>query len=296
VRRFATSPSLLHVSWLAMPLTVGLAMRSALDSTSAPVAVVLQVLAWAAWAAGVVAIRVPRTVGLTALRVVAPAAVVAAAWAAVRHGVTGGELVALAWSAATAGLVLLAPGVADHLADGSSYGDEARFTLRTPPALLLGPVELVWAVIALGVAAGPLLLAARAWTFGALAVAVGYPAAYLGVRALHRLSRRWLVFVPAGIVVHDHLTLAEPVLFPRRLLLRFGPAPAGTAETALDLTGGAAGLVLELCLTEPVELALAGRRPPEERTIAADRLLVTPSRPGAVGREAQRRRTAPQTL
>ncbi len=54
---------------------------------------------------------------------------------------------------------------------------------------------------------GPLALAARAWVPGVLltaaAVALGW---FLG-RRFHRLARRWLVLVPAGVVVHDHLVL-----------------------------------------------------------------------------------------
>ena len=34
-------------------------------------------------------------------------------------------------------------------------------------------------------------------------------------RALHQLTQRWLVFVPAGLVVHDHLSVGDPVLFTK---------------------------------------------------------------------------------
>jgi hypothetical protein len=125
---------------------------------------------------------------------------------------------------------------------------------------------------------------------GVLALAAGLPAAWWGARVLHSLARRWLVFVPNGVVVHDPLTLSEPVLLPRTIVRPLGPAPAGS--DALDLTGGASGLALEVRLTEPVTLVpvARGRRPAEMTDV--DALLVTPSRPGRVLTEARRRRLA----
>jgi hypothetical protein len=141
------------------------------------------------------------------------------------------------------------------------------------------------------VAAGPLLLAAHQWLAGALALAIGFPAAAVAARSLHTLARRWLVFVPNGVVVHDPLALAEPVLLRRAEVRSFAPAPASTA--ALDLTRGALGLALELTVAPPVSLVLAagGGGGVSEATTAAA-LLVSPTRPGAVLAEARRRRLA----
>ena len=52
------------------------------------------------------------------------------------------------------------------------------------------------------VVAGPLLLAARSWVAGALCSAVAVAGAVLVGPRWHRLSRRWFVLVPAGVVVH----------------------------------------------------------------------------------------------
>ena len=38
-------------------------------------------------------------------------------------------------------------------------------------------------------------------------------------RRWHQLSRRWLVFVPAGLVVHDPVVLAETLMVPRRQIV-----------------------------------------------------------------------------
>ena len=276
---------LVRVAWLVLPLTVGPALTSALDDASTAVRVVGAALAWAAWAVVLVAVLVPRTTSLTVLRVGAPAALAVGVWAAV---VAGGWTcgVAVASGVVVCALALCGP-VTDAFVDGSSYGPERRMALRAPGTLLAGPVVLAWAAVVVGIAAGPLLLAARAWVFGGLALVAGLPLAFVGVRALHTLSRRWLVFVPAGVVVHDPLALAEAAMFPRAMVRRIGPAEVGV--DAADLTGRALGLALHIALAEPARVALArGRRAPELVTV--DGVLVTPARPGTTLAEARTRR------
>ncbi|MEY2590225.1 MAG: hypothetical protein QOJ67_2209 [Acidimicrobiaceae bacterium] len=278
-----------RIAWFALPLTVGPALAAALGEASAPVQIVGATLAWIAWGTGLVAVLVPRTVGLTALRIGAPAALAAALWAAATNGEVGpAEIVAVAWAAAAAAVVLFVPALADAFVDGSSYGPERRFVLRLPANLLLGPVELAWLAVAAGIVTGPLLLAARQWVAGAVAVAIGAPLVWLGLRALHQLSRRWVVYVPAGVVIHDPLALSDPVLFPKRSVRSLGAAAVDSEGTATDVSGRALGLVLELRLGEPVEIGLAARAQ-AERKVETDRLLFTPARPGAVLTEAASR-------
>jgi len=107
---------------------------------------------------------------------------------------------------------------------------------------------------------------------------------------MHRLTRRWVVFVPNGMVVHDPLALAEPVLLRRAAVRSFGPARADT--TALDLTRGALGLALEIDVTPPVDLLLARTGREAAEAAEAGALLISPTRPGAVLDEARRRRMA----
>lgn len=276
-----------RAAWLVLPLVTGPAIGAALDEASRPVQVVTSVGAWAGWAAVLVATLVPTTASLTALRVAAPSAVVAALAALVAEGADPATALGLAGALAVA-LVALAPEAAEAFVDGSSYGDERRLPLRTPVGLLAGPVELAWLAVAAGVAAGPLLLAAEQWVAGVAALAVGAPAAWWGVRVLHTLARRWLVFVPTGLVVHDPLTLLDPILLRRDLVASLGPAPADSS--ALDLTGGAAGLALEARFTVPVELLPAAPRGATAELVTVPAVLVTPSRPGRVMAEARRRR------
>jgi hypothetical protein len=280
-----------RLTWLVLPLVSGPALGDALNGASRPVQVVASVGLWTGWGAVLVATLVPTTLSLTALRVVAPAAVAAAAGAALAAGdASAADTVGLAGALAAA-LAAFWPGTGETFVDGSSYGDERRMPLRVPGPLLAGPLVTVWAVTVAGVCVGPLLLAARQWVGGAVAVAVGFPAAWFAVRAMHRLARRWVVFVPNGMVVHDPLALAEPVLLRRVAVRSFGPAPADT--TALDLTRGALGLALEIDVTPPVDLLLA--RTERDGAVEATEtgaLLITPTRPGAVLDEARRHRMA----
>lgn len=273
--------------WLVLPLVTGPAISAALDEASRPVQVVASVGTWAGWATVLVATLVPTTVSLTALRVAAPSAVVAALAALVAEGIEPATVLGLA-GALVAALVALAPETAEAFVDGSSYGDERRLPLRTPVGLLAGPVELAWLAVVAGLATGPLLLAAEQWVAGGAALAVGLPAAVWGGRVLHTLARRWLVFVPTGLVVHDPLTLLDPVLLRRNRVASLGPAPADS--DARDLTGGAPGLALEVRFTEPVELLPAAPRGATAELVEVPAVLVTPARPGRVVAEARRRR------
>jgi hypothetical protein len=278
-----------RIGWFALPLTVGPALAHGLRDASGPVQVVASVLAWLAWGAVVVAVLVPRTVSLTALRIGAPAALAASIWAMARSGDVGAaEVIAIGWSALLAAVVLFMPVVTDVFVDGSSYGPEKRMALRTPAALFLGPVEVAWIVVVAGVAAGPLLLAARAWVLGVIALVAGALLVRPALHSLHQLSRRWVVFVRVGFVLHDPLSLADPVLFLRQDVQSIGPAPADAERRSTDLTGRALGLALELRLRTKATMALVERRN-RSGSIDTESVLFTPARPGAFLSEARDR-------
>lgn len=253
-------------------------MADAFDGRSRPVQFVSAALAWGLWGLGVLASMIPATVTLTVVRLIAPGVAVLAAWSAFVTDEPDAAVVSMLGGVLVAGLALLGPGVADAFVDGSSYGTERRVALRVPVGVAAGPVALSWAATAVGVVAGPLLLASEQWVAGGIAFVVGAAVVYLVVVRLHELSRRWLVFVPAGVVVHDPLLLTDAILFPRAGLERFGPATEGT--DALDATGGALGLVLELRPADPIKVGLRRGRESEEHDDVTG-LLVCPTRPGA---------------
>lgn len=278
---------ILRLGWLGLPFVAGPSLADALHGASGPVRGLASAGLWAGWAIGLVALLVPRTIGLTALRVVAAALV-----AAVGAAALGGHVspAGLALSSALLGVAVTAE-VGEVFVQGSAYGSERRFPLRAPGPVLLALAPLGWALLVAGIATGPLLLAAEQWVSGVVGVLVGGPLAVAAARALHSLARRWVVFVPAGLVLHDRYTLDDPVLFPRGVISGLGPAEAAT--DALDLTAAAPGLALELQLRESVPMvqAPAGwrRRTPGE-TGRVSQLIFTPSRPGRVLAEARARK------
>ena len=279
-------PWVVRVLWTALPFTTGPVLAHATSSWSVAPRDLASVGLWLGWAAVLAGTLVPRPSGLTALRVAAPAALGAVLAALFTHhtGVAG-RVLAPAWAVVTSA-VALAPETAVVFVNGAAYPDERRFPLRPPGPLLLGPLPLAWATVAGGVATGPLLLADRRWVAGGVALLL-VPASVVLARSLHELARRWVVFVPAGVVLHDPLALADPVLFRRQSIEALGPAVAG-APDAVDLTQRALGLALELRLRDGEEIALARPRRGSE-TVAARRLLFTPTRPGAVVAEARSR-------
>ena len=112
-------------------------------------------------------------------------------------------------------------------------------------------------------------------------------------RRWHQLSRRWLVFVPAGLVVHDPVVLADALMLPappRSPPSRPTSSDPARPTAAVDLTGPTPGLAVEITLRQPVTAVLA-RRPSEPRgtPVQCAAVLVSPTRPGAVLTEARRR-------
>lgn len=267
-----------RVAWVLVALLAPVVVGGALDGRSAAVRLVVAVGLWAGWAGGLVALLVPRSAALTALRTVVPAGLAAVLVAVAVDGEADVVALAAVAAAAVATVGVLVPWVGEAWVDGSSYGPERRLPLRPPAAFTYVLVPATWTVVLLGVATGPLLLAAERWLAGGIALVVGGAAAAAGVRSLHQLSRRWIVLVPTGIVVHDPIALPEPHLFLRASVAGLGPVPVDEVADAVDLTAGAPGLALRLALAEPVELLLWERRR-TTGTRSATAILVTPSRP-----------------
>ena len=277
-----------RVLWLVMPFITGPLFEAALEDTSRSFELGVGILLWVAWGALLVAAMIPRTETLTALRIVPFAAVFATIWAAIDAGSdvsTTAATAALLASALAAALSIRSP-ISDAFVDGSSYGDERRFMLGTPGPLLLGPLAIVWAVIVTGAVAGPLLLLAQRWVLGVIALVAGWALVWFALPMLHRLSNRWLVFVPAGLVVHDKTALREPQLFRVEDIEAFGPAPADCEEQ--DLSLDALGLALRVILKEQSKIIRNGRNRSIDLT-AITGFIVSPNRPGAVIEEARKR-------
>jgi hypothetical protein len=160
-------------------------------------------------------------------------------------------------TAIVASVFALSSSLSQTAVNSSAYGDEVRFPLRIPVSLLVGLVPLASLLIAAGVSAGPLLLADGRIIVGIVAIALGLPIAYAMTRSLHSLSQRFLVLVPAGVVVVDPLTLADPVLMRRAEIAQVSRLlpTARPAGDALDLRLGTRGGTVEVTLRAPQSFA-----------------------------------------
>ena len=273
-------------------LTAGPAAAALVDPWSSTPRTVATVVLWTAWGAILVATLVPRPAGLTALRVAAGLAVLVAALAVPQAS----ALEAAAAVAGTVAVALLAlhPAVGLAFVNGAAYGDERRFPLRLPPALLLGPLPLALPALGLGAVAGPLLLADGRAVPGLLALALGWPLAGALARSLYALSQRWAVLVPAGIVLKDPLALTDPVLFPRERIasLRPLPYPNEPAADVCDLRLGAVAGSLVLELAEEATVVRTNTRRRGGEIVRARRLAFSPRLADLLLEDAGRRRTA----
>lgn len=280
-------PWLLRAGWVAMAVVAAAAIDEATAARSAPVHDVARFGGAALWLAGVAAMAIPSVVGLTATRIVVPAAVPAAVLASIA-GARGASGVGFVVAAVAVTVVACSADLGRAFAQGSAYGDERRYPLRPPAAYALATV-VSWGVWAACLLAGPLLLAARQWVPGAVLTLLAAAGLLWGWPRWHRLARRWLVVVPAGLVVHDHLVLAETLMLRRTEIAALRLAPADTG--ALDLTGPAAGHAVEIVTREAVTAILgASPREPRGRPVHLTACLVAPSRPGrALAAAAERR-------
>ena len=261
----------LRVLWVGLVVAMAFATQA-----HHPVA---RVAWWAVAALVLVALVARGVAALTVVRMACPAVIPAAvvAWAA--HG---GPLAC----AAAAGAAVLATALAfsgevgEAMVQGGAYGDEQRFPLRAPAQLLL-PMAVSWLVWCAAVLGAVVALSAGSVLWGAaLAVPAAALSWLLGLR-FHRLSRRWLVLVPAGVVVHDAHVLGETLMVQRTNVALCRLALADTQ--AADLTGPAAGHAVEVTVRDMVLAVLPSTaQQPTGKALHVGAFLVAPSRPGRV--------------
>jgi hypothetical protein len=277
-----------RVAWLAVAVVGGRAVGDAVADRSAAVRWVATVGAWVAWGAGALALAVTGVVMLTAVRAIVPAAIVVAIATAL-GGAPASSVLALLVPAIVASVLVAAADTGQVYLQASAYGDERRFGLR-PPLGYLAPTVVSWAMCVAAVIVAPLAWAAQAWVIAAIGTAAAIGGTLLLPRRWHQLSRRWLVMVPAGLVVHDPVVLTDVLMVPRRQVADIGLAGRSRAGGAFDLTGPTPGVAVGVVLAELTTVVLAPRPgTPRGTTIHLSAFLVAPSRPGAVLRESAAR-------
>jgi hypothetical protein len=264
----------LRIVWIVLPIAAGPAVADTLSGWARAPRVVAEVLLWAAWAAVLVSLLAPRPLGLTVSRVVAPAFVgvaIATGWAAP----TVPAVFAIA-TTSIAAILVTRPAFGRASAQGVAYGDELRFPLKVPPALAVGVAPVAVLLVAAGIATGPLLLASGHVVAGVVAIVIGFPLAAFLFRALHGLSMRWAVLVPAGVTIVDPMTLADPVLFMRERIARLTPFGVRAADGVLDLRLGASVDAIALHLTDDAQIVTAGRGRRRSEKVTTRTLVFAP--------------------
>lgn len=275
--------NLVRAAWLGIAALPG-AMQSG-DAT-----VLGSWLVWALWAAVAIGVLVPHPLSLVGVRFVTPLLVVNAAWLLVTTPNSGIDTVQR-WGAVGAFFVMLVVAVATYgaaygatHAQAAAYGHERRHLLRPPVAVIL-PIVVLWLVVA---ASGATASHSPSLVVAGVAMAIFLLLIAFALRRAVVLARRWLVFVPAGIAVHDPLMLRDTFMVRSHDVRSLQVAPNDTA--GFDATGTTWGVVLELTLSHPHDVSLSPFATRLTRTL--DRLHVTslllaPSRPNsALARDA----------
>jgi len=236
------------VRWFAFLVWLVLAVTApwtrAVTDASDPVRWTATIWGWAGWVLVLQTMLVASPLSLTAARMLAPLVAVSS--------VVAGDPVAMLAAAVFLVTVFTAE-FADRMVQGSAYGRETRFCLRAPVPHMV-PAVVAWLLLTGGLVGGSLLVAAGNFVAGVPLALTGIVLALRTPRRLHGLARRWLVVVPAGLVVHDHLVLAETVMVRRHEISSLVDAPRSGEEA--DLTGGVLGrrIVVSLADSEKVIL------------------------------------------
>jgi hypothetical protein len=274
-------------AWLFVAVVGGSAIESAVDGRSGAVRWTAAIGGWGVFAAVSIALLLPSVLSLTLARLGTPLAVGAAGAAAIA-GSPGVDLALLAVPAIIATAATFTAEVGRWMVQASAYGDEDRLPLRSPAST--GAAAVVsWLLWAAAFLAGPLLLAAKNWPVGVPVTVLAIAGAVLVGPRWHKMSRRWLVLVPAGLVVHDPVVLADTLMVRTDQLLGIGLARTDT--TAADLTGPASGYAVQVDTSESVSTVFAFTpQEPNGKAIHMTGFLVAPSRPGEALRLAKRRR------
>lgn len=285
IDRFAgVTPWVARLAWILVAVIGGSAVESAVDGRSSAVAWTAAIGGWGLWAAGALALAIASVWSLTVVRIVVPMSLIATITAGI-GGAPAIDLVLLGGPTVVAAAAVTTAEFGRQWVQASAYGDEERFPLRFPVGAGLAAI-ISWLVWAPASIAGPLLVAARSWFAGVpLCVLAIAGAVLLGPR-WHRLSLRWFVLVPAGVVVHDPVVLADTFPLRTAQVASIGLAPADTQ--AADLTGPASGYAIEVATTESVTAVFAFTpADPNGTAIHLRSFLIAPSRPGRALRSAR---------
>jgi hypothetical protein len=236
---------------------------------------------WMMWAIVTLALWAYHPLSLTIARCLAPVITVHL-FVGIGDAATVAVAIASATSALLTCLIIFNADYGAIHAQAGAYGDEQRFLLRVPVPLML-PVGLAYVLLVTTAAFTPLWLADRLWVPGGVGLVVSAALLWKVAPRIFQLSQRWLVFVPAGVVLHDPTLLNDVLLLRRSDIASIALAPADTE--AFDFTGFTRGIPLEVQLREMIDVRLtpfAARLLKTTEALHVQALLVAPSRPERV--------------
>lgn len=277
VPRLATNQLvwLVRVLWLVAAVIPNNLVDS-LPQHSAALRYTMTAEMWTLWALVTVALWVHHPLSLTVARCIAPVITVY-----LFVGIGDANTVAFAIASATcallACLIIFNAEYGTINVQAGAYGDERRFLLRVPAPLML-PVGFAYVLLVVAGTFTPLWLADGRWIPGGVGLVVSAVMLWKVAPRIHQLSRRWLVFVPAGVVLHDPLLLSDVLMLRRNDVASIVLAPADTQ--AVDLSGYTWGVPLEVQLRAMTDVRLtplAARLLKTTDVLHVQALLVAPS-------------------
>ena len=265
---------------------IGAGVDELVSERSTSVQNVATVLAWAVWATSVLSVFILHPATLTVLRMAVPVITATLLYISVTGAIDTSQIICAAISVAIL-LISFNADLGNAFIQASAYGDEKRFLLR-PPVALVAPVLLIAMMLLTATVAAPILIAAENLPLGMICGVVSAVGFWFFARRIHQLSRRWFVFVPAGFVVHDETLLGTNLMIRKHDLVEIQLAKRDTQ--AADLTALTWGVPLELRFKQPQDVSLTSLTAKHLKAVSAihaSSILIAPSRPGAVLRAAK---------
>ena len=270
-----------RVLWLVAALLPN-NLTDTMSSHSQVLRTTMSVELWGLWALVALATWLHHPISLTTARCIVPV-VVAHLLVGLPDSSFGiGNVIGAACALVALVLIYTSDYGSIHVQAGA-YGDERRYLLRVPAPIVM-PLVLGWGVMAVVVCITPLMLASERYLLGGVGVVLSVGLLWQLPVRLHRLSRRWLVKVPAGWVVHDDVVLSENLLIKSHEVVSMNLALKGSE--AIDLTGMTRGVPIEVQLRDMVDVRLSSLTARQLKTLDVlhvKAFMVAPSRYSALG-------------
>ena len=211
------------------------------------------IVAWILWAVVAIGTWIHHPISLTTVRCLAPIVVFYSAVYALSESLNSLNIAVTTCGIISLMLMFTADYGSAHVQAGA-YGNERRFLLRIPAPVVL-PTLITWALFATVLVTLGNAVQSENYLLGIPLVLAFIAMSWKFAPQLHRLSRRWLVRVPAGWVVHDDLMLAENLLIRSHNLSAMDFALADSE--ALDLSGMTRGVPIQITLREMTDVRLS---------------------------------------